>query len=272
MHYVWLFCIFTALGLALRGMDAVKWRPGMVESVRTNLATALANNLVSPVIFASLAGLGQQVLPKAGLPGISPQAWDGVPLALSMLAYIVMRDFSDYWLHRLLHTAPVWPVHAVHHSDTDMNWTSSYRIHLIEGVMMWLSTLLMVVLTGIPPIGALAGFLAFQVYNAFLHTEGDIHFGPLNRIFATPRFHQWHHAHEPSAYNTNFANIFSLWDVIFGTYRVPGPCTAKIGFEGTPGHDFIALLIWPFREWAGMLSRLRIGQVRRDPQIAAATS
>lgn len=266
MHYVWLFCIFTALGLALRGIGALKWRPGMVQSVRTNLATALANKLVSPFVFAGLASLGQQALPQTGLPGISPEAWAGVPLVVSAAAYVVVRDFSDYWLHRLLHVGPFWPVHAVHHSDTDMNWTTSYRIHMLEGVMMWGAGLALAVLTGIPPIGALAGFLCFQVYNAFLHTEGDIHFGPLNRVFATPRFHQWHHADEPSAYNTNFANIFSLWDVMFGTYRVPGPYTGKLGFEDTPGHDFIALLVWPYREW------LRAARRRSAPLPEPATA
>ena len=43
----------------------------------------------------------------------------------------------------------------------------------------------------------------------------------------------------------NFANIFAFWDVVFGTYRVPGPCNVPLGFEGTPRHSYFKLMLWP---------------------------
>jgi sterol desaturase/sphingolipid hydroxylase (fatty acid hydroxylase superfamily) len=254
MHYIFLFCVFTAIALAFRGIAAVRWRPGVVTSVRANLTMALANRVVFGPLIVIAVSAGQQALTVSGLPHVSPHVWAGTPLVLVALLYVLVHDFMDYWCHRLLHTRLGWPVHAVHHSDTDLNWTSSYRIHALEALLMKVFYLALAIATGLPPLGALAAFVMFSAYNAFVHMDADVHFGPLTKVFASPRFHQWHHADVPAAHNKNFANIFAFWDVLFGTYRVPGPCNVSFGFQGSPGHRVDQLIVFPFIAW-GRMSR-----------------
>jgi len=257
MQYLYMFVLFTGLAFAVRGMAAIRWSDGVLQSVRTNLALGLAHHLIYPYPVFVIVGAGQAVLRGTVVPHVSVHAWDHVPFVLAALAYALAHDFLDYWTHRLLHLRGFWDIHAVHHSDTDMNWTTTYRVHLIEPLMMQASYLLIAIFTGLPPLGAAAGFVVFTLYNAFVHLDLDIHFGPFTRVLATPRFHRWHHADTPDAYNTNFANIFAFWDVLFGTYRVPGAYKGPLGFEGTPGHNLPKLLVWPFLQWSKALPRFR---------------
>lgn len=94
-----------------------------------------------------------------------------------------------------------------------------------------------------------------SLLSNWVHTKYDMHLGPLTKFIATPRFHHWHHVDVPAAYNTNFANTFAFWDVLFGTYRVPSAYSGKFGFEGTPGNDIKKLLIWPYLQWLRALPR-----------------
>ena len=59
--------------------------------------------------------------------------------------------------------------------------------------------------------------------------------------------HRWHHAIDPAGYGTNFATVFSLFDRMFGTYRVPGPCTVPLGVEKDMGHGVFGQLAHPLR-------------------------
>jgi sterol desaturase/sphingolipid hydroxylase (fatty acid hydroxylase superfamily) len=40
-------------------------------------------------------------------------------------------------------------------------------------------------------------------------------------VLATPVFHRWHHTSLEEGGNTNFAGTFPLWDILFGTFRMP---------------------------------------------------
>jgi len=48
---------------------------------------------------------------------------------------------------------------------------------------------------------------------------------PLERalrvVLATPAMHRVHHSRELPETDRNYSNIFSFWDRLFGTYRVP---------------------------------------------------
>jgi len=189
-----------------------------------------------------------------------------VPFLAALLAYIIVYDFCDYWVHRVLHTRGFWPIHAVHHADTDMNWTTTYRIHVLEIVMMRVFYIAFASWLGLPAEVIATAILVTTLWNAFVHVDLDIHFGPLTKVLTSPRFHRWHHADTPDAYDTNFGNMFAFWDVMFGTYRVPGRYTGALGFEGTPGHDLPKLLFWPVLEWGKPVWRLvTTGRLRTHP-------
>ena len=249
------FVLFTVMGLILQGRKAVQWSAGLLASVRTNLALALAGGVMAPVLTLSVVGVraGYDAL---GLPQAPMEFWQACPPWLAVLAWLVAIDFIDYWNHRLLHSGPFWPVHAVHHSDPDMNWTTSYRVHVLELCIMQISYILLASWMNLPAEGL--GFVvgARLLHNNWVHTRYDLSLGWLDRVIATPRYHHWHHADDPAAYNTNFGNTFAIWDVIFGTYRVPGRYTGTFGFEESPGNDILKLVILPFHAWIQALLKL----------------
>lgn len=239
------FVLFTVFGLVFHGREAVQWTSDLLTSVRTNLMLSLLNPLVAPVMMLSVVGVraGYDAL---GLPQAPMSFWEACPPWLAVLAWLVAIDFIDYWNHRLLHTRGFWPIHAVHHSDEHMNWTTSSRVHVLEICVMQISYILLASWMNLPAEGL--GFVvgARLLHNNWVHTRYDVSLGWLNYIIATPRYHHWHHADEPEAYNTNFGNTFAVWDVLFGTYRVPGRYNGRFGVQELPGQDIVKLLIWPF--------------------------
>jgi len=242
------FAVFTIMGLIFAGREAVSWSKGLLQSVRTNLLLSLLNPLIAPLLMVSVV-LVQHAYGAMGLPETPNSFWAQMPVWVSILAWLIAIDFCDYWNHRLLHSPGFWDIHAVHHSEETLNWTTSSRVHVLEIVVMQISYILLAGWMNIPAEAGGAIVALRLLHNNWVHTKYDLHLGPLTKFIATPRFHHWHHADVPEAYNTNFGNTFAFWDVMFGTYRVPSAYTGKYGFQGTPGNDIPKLLIWPYLRW-----------------------
>jgi len=58
-------------------------------------------------------------------------------------------------------------------------------------------------------------------HSAFVHANLNWTLGPFKYVLATPVFHRWHHTGLAEGGNTNFAGTFPLWDILFGTFRMP---------------------------------------------------
>ena len=242
------FALFTAIGLILKGRQAFEWPLELLRSVRSNLVLALVNPLIAPMIMMGVV-FSRAAYDGLGLPETPMSFWTHFPVWVTVICWLIAIDFCDYWNHRLLHAPGFWDVHAVHHSDLYLNWTTSSRMHILEVVIMQISYILLASWMNLPAEGVGAVVALRQLHNNWVHTRYDFHLGPVSKLIATPRFHHWHHADDPAAYNSNFANTFSFWDVMFGTYRVPGRYFGAYGFEGGPGNDLIKLIVWPYRQW-----------------------
>ena len=100
----------------------------------TNLslsALSLATSLGATVglYAAARALLGPHVASIELLPRIGAPAW-----VQWMLTFAVL-DGTAYVLHRLSHSVPwLWRLHAVHHSDTEVDATTCYRHHPLESL------------------------------------------------------------------------------------------------------------------------------------------
>lgn len=61
------------------------------------------------------------------------QAW---PLWAVLLTGLVIRDFVQWWVHRLLHSNEfLWNFHKVHHSVEEMGFAAHLRFHWMETVI-----------------------------------------------------------------------------------------------------------------------------------------
>ncbi len=189
------------------------------------------------------------------IPTLPADFWEG-RLWLGFIVVVVTVDFCDYAIHRLMHTKWLWPTHAAHHSDTHVNAFSSFRVHFFEPVLMMLTYMILLTWLQLPDLLPWIA-LIFKLHNMYVHMDLDWGHGPLKYLIASPRFHRWHHADVPEAHGKNLANVIPLFDVIFGTYRVPGPCREPMGALKSGIEDKNPILIWiyPFQAWARMIRR-----------------
>lgn len=248
---------FSLLAALVHGRRDLIGREAL-KSSGTSLGFLAFNSLISLSRLAVTTFL-IAVYQHSGLPKLATSFWADVPFLLAVVIAVIAIDTKNYAAHRWLHGRFGWPIHAIHHSDPHVNGLTAYRIHALELVVMQFFWILLFGWLGTPPAVAAAAMLFLLLYDLYVHTDTDIEHGWLRRIFASPRFHRWHHYDEPAAYTTNLAGVFSLLDVIFGTYREPRRLDAPLGAAtaGVPANDLAKLLLFPFAEWGRMLRARR---------------
>ncbi|MBK8197601.1 MAG: sterol desaturase family protein [Acidobacteria bacterium] len=252
---------FTGLAFLSRGRDAFRWPKALRQSALTNfliLQFASLNGALYLVLIAPLAMLYTSL----GLPVLKAEAWAGVPIVLKALAALAIYDFSLYWVHRMLHTSWLWPAHAVHHSDPELHFLSWSRGHFTEqfviaACLVFTSSWMGFRLEEIAGLALIKG-----LHQYYVHSKLDWDHGIFREVLVSPQMHRWHHAAVPEAYDKNFASIFPVFDLLFGTYYNPGSAMdVPTGVEDNPPNDFISQTLYPFRKWAGML------KARRAPPV-----
>src|SRR5262249_48333149 len=134
---------------------------------------------------------------------------------------VVGSDFLLYWTHRIFHRRTMWYYHAIHHSATDVDWTTSFRFHPVNLLFGTFLVWTIMFFIGISPAVALFMVPIDTATSFFVHANLNWTLGPLRYVVATPVFHRWHHTSPSEGGNSNFAPVFSLWDVLFGTFYMP---------------------------------------------------
>lgn len=155
-------------------------------------------------------------------------ALDHHPLA-SFLIYLVILDFSEYWRHRLSHSFRWWwALHGIHHSQRQMSFWTDSRNHLLDDLIagVWFASLSLLI--GVPPGQFIGLLIVLRLVENLSHANTRLGFGPLgDYLVVGPRYHRWHHAIDlPAdprfACGCNFAILFPIWDILFGTlYLAP---------------------------------------------------
>jgi len=167
-----------------------------------------------------VAGLGTFHLDDLW-PGVTDQA------LVSLLLYLLVFDFLDYWIHRGQHQFEWWwKLHSLHHSQRQMTMWSDNRNHLFDDLIRDVIVVLVAQLIGIAP-GQFVAIVAFtQLSESFQHANVRLWFGRWGeRLWISPRFHRLHHSigigHESKGRNTlggsNFGVLLPWWDMLFGT-------------------------------------------------------
>jgi sterol desaturase/sphingolipid hydroxylase (fatty acid hydroxylase superfamily) len=194
-------------------------------------------------------------------PLVAPYALDFMgrqPFVLQAAAYLVLGDFVAYWVHRAEHRFPwLWAFHTTHHSQPHLTFATAARFHPIEMIYHTLLAYLPLRLLGVQPMAWLPMFLAMQVFTAAQHTTIPWRLGPFYRLIATPSFHAFHHSSDPAHHDRNFANIFSLWDHLFGT-AVPRDAAApqRFGLGEPAPESLLGILLQPLqRLWRSARAR-----------------
>jgi sterol desaturase/sphingolipid hydroxylase (fatty acid hydroxylase superfamily) len=172
-----------------------------------------------------------------------------LPLWVQAIMFLVVSDFILYWNHRMFHGAGFWKYHAVHHSSEEVDWISAARFHPVNLFVGTIMVDVILLMAGISPniMPWVGPFTTF--HSAFVHANLNWSLGPLRYVIATPVFHRWHHTLLEEGGDTNFAGTFPVWDLLFGTFRMPeGQLPEHYGVNGEPLPTEIAgQLAYPFR-------------------------
>ena len=224
-----------------------------IKNYATSLGWMAVNWIMVPVIYLAME-FTRYLYSLLSIPALPASTWETVPWPILLLLTLLLRDFADYWNHRLMHMRWIWPIHAVHHSDTHVNFLTSYRIHFLESIFMDASYVILLTWLGLPPIIGATTRMLLTVLNCYVHIDIDFGHGPFKYILASPRLHRWHHADHPDAYGKNFAIVFPFYDVLFGTYYLPRRCDTPMGALSTeiPPFNLAAQIALPFTRWLQM--------------------
>ncbi len=217
----------------LRPLEA--WRPAEHwadrRAVRVDVLYTFLNRLgVAPLaVFLLLQPLVDGVEGSLRLQGYIPPSLEDLlpwladnPL-VSFFIYLALLDFAEYWRHRFSHRFNWWwALHAVHHSQRQLSLWSDRRNHILDDMLGDLWVVLVALAIGIPPGQFIGIVVVTRFMESLSHTNVRMSFGWLgDRLLVSPAFHRTHHGigvgHEGHAMGCNFAPLFPLWDMLFGT-------------------------------------------------------
>lgn len=209
-----LFAVFTVLELAMPADRGQRW-------------SGRLRNLVYMAVYLGL-GMATLALWYTFGPGSSgprsPQASLPIESLLLLPAYLLAGDFVYYWYHRAQHRVPaMWAIHELHHSDAELNVTTSYRT-------FWLEAPVQAIVVGAPVVWlfgkpgaqfALVAMVVARFVLLFAHSNLRLPLGSLTAVVCGPQWHRIHHSRLPEHRDANYAQLFPVLDWLFGTYYAP---------------------------------------------------
>ena len=141
-----------------------------------------------------------------------------MPFLAQVALVVVLIEFGQYWMHRLMHNAmPFWLLHAPHHHITQLNAMKGYVGNPVE---LFLISLSVVALFDLPLAAVFCGLNVLGVVSTFAHA--NVRADPpiwYSFVFTTVRHHSLHHSTAYDDTRCNYGNSLILLDRIFGTYR-----------------------------------------------------
>lgn len=183
-----------------------------------------------------------------GLLGIPARLFDppdgaltplGLPTAALVVVALVACDLYEYAAHRLVHAwRPLWLLHAVHHADPHVDFSTGARHHPVETAIVIAGRFALYIGLGLP---LWVEALRASVVNLALTLQhANVVFPPglerLRWLLVTPAVHRVHHGADRPYTDRNFGQFLTIWDRIFGTYAEPaGDAPAVYGLRRLAG-------------------------------------
>jgi len=146
-----------------------------------------------------------------------------IPIGLYTIIGLLLLDLiGAYLAHLVQHKVKIlWRFHLIHHTDTWIDTTSANRHHPGESVIRFLFTTLGVLVVGSPMWMVFLYQSLSVVASQFNHA--NISLPPKLDVFmsyfiVSPNMHKVHHHYVLPYTDSNYGNIFSVWDRLFKTF------------------------------------------------------
>ncbi|SHJ70410.1 Sterol desaturase/sphingolipid hydroxylase, fatty acid hydroxylase superfamily [Arenibacter nanhaiticus] len=181
-----------------------------------------------------------------------------MPLWAKVLLGVLLLDLISAWLaHWVAHKVKVlWGFHIIHHTDHQVDTTTANRHHPGESVLRFAFTCLGTFIVG-APVAIIMIYQAFSVvFSQFNHANISL---PkkldtvLSWIIVSPDMHKVHHHYKLPYTDSNYGNIFSVWDRLFGTFLKLPSDKIIYGVDTCPNEkensNILSLLRIPLRKY-----------------------
>jgi sterol desaturase/sphingolipid hydroxylase (fatty acid hydroxylase superfamily) len=245
----WLFvCLFGSIVLESL-IPLVRFDYQKLKHDAFNIFLLLFNNiLLLPMTLALAAVIVWSETQQVGL-----LYHLDLPLWLELLMAVMALDFvAQYGVHYCLHHVNwMWRLHMIHHADTHVDATTGTRHHIGDLAFRFFASGIAIVLFGIPAVYYLIYRMITIFFGYFTHANIRLP-GSLDRclsyLLVTPDMHKFHHHDKVPWTDTNFGNVFSIWDRIFGTLTYANTRDICYGLDTMDGNrdlDFMYQLKAP---------------------------
>ena len=178
-----------------------------------------------------------------------------LPFLVQVVMVIVLWEFGQYWMHRLMHNNSVfWSTHAPHHHITQLNAMKGYIGNPIE---LFLISLGVVVLFDWNMAAMFAGFSCLSAISIYAHA--NVRSDPprwYSFFFTTIQHHSLHHtalSYEDT--RCNYGNSLILMDRIFGTFREGE--SSVVGQGDRKRLSIPEQWLFPFQPWLDRIKQKR---------------
>jgi len=247
------------------------------------LYTVLNATLVVPLVVAlslSFAHLASKSLPWIVLP-----RYEFLPRWLAIAIIFVAMDACNWSAHLANHKVRMlWRFHELHHSQEDMSVLTVFRTHPLIHVSYLIALVPGIVLLANGSVTT-SLLVVYAAVVAFEHSNTNLSFGPLNRIFCSPNYHRIHHRVE-GRQDVNLGFALTIWDQLSGRAVFPTNETIRID-TGLPGRPLtveqsaprarhfsvlVAQLVGPFRPLNQREKGDDDSSTDVNPDVAAVTS
>ena len=145
-------------------------------------------------------------------------------LLQAIIGLLLMDLIGAYTAHLVEHkTKVLWRFHIIHHTDTWIDTTSANRHHPGESVIRFIFTTIAIIIVGAP----IWLFFLYQSLSVFLSQFNHANItlpekldNFISYFIVSPNMHKVHHHYILPYTDSNYGNIFSIWDRIFGTFLI----------------------------------------------------
>jgi sterol desaturase/sphingolipid hydroxylase (fatty acid hydroxylase superfamily) len=237
------------------GLHYKKWRHARTNFVLLFFVIIInaAFGILTLGVFEWLNASGFGLLPLIDAP-----VWLGLLLSL-----IVLDLIAQYFVHFLLHKIPfMWRLHLVHHTDKHVDVTTGTRHHPLDFIIREIFAILAVIIMGMPISFYFLYRLLSVLFTYFTHANLALP-GRMDRwlsyLIVTPNMHKFHHHHKLPWTDSNYGNILSVWDRLFGTFVYGDLKDIKYGVDVADHRDdesFKAQLLIPFDATVGKKGKM----------------
>jgi len=164
-----------------------------------------------------------------------------VYLFIGLMLMDLVGAYFPHWVEH--HIKWMWKFHVIHHTDQHVDASTANRHHPGESVIRFVFTTLAVIVIG-APVWMIMLYQAFSAFFAQL-THANIKIpNPINNVlvwlFVTPDMHRVHHHYRQPYSDSNYGNIFSVWDRLFGTLEIVDNNKLVYGLDTHMEHESVS--------------------------------